>query len=211
MMLLLPGNARNLIPLDLDPQHYGWLLTPRRTLTRTGLHGLRYAVDNECYSLGDRFRPDRFRRALDRIALMHGTAGCLFVVAPDIVGNATATLRRFEKWSPLLRADGWPVALAAQDGLERLAVPWSELDALFVGGSTHWKMGPHAAALLAEAKERGKWTHIGRINSTAKAAKLRVHPHSIDGTAWAKHPPEYVAGWSRWLESGAPSFVRNLC
>jgi hypothetical protein len=49
-----------------------------------------------------------------------------------------------------------PIALVAQDGLEPLPVPWEQLEALFIGGSSRWKLGPHAARLVREAKERGK-------------------------------------------------------
>jgi hypothetical protein len=29
--------------------------------------------------------------------------GCLFVVVPDVVADAHATLRRFDEWEPVLR------------------------------------------------------------------------------------------------------------
>ncbi len=41
---------------------------------------------------------------------------------------------------------------------------WHRLDALFVGGSTYFKLGPTAAGLVREAKRRGLWTHMGRVN-----------------------------------------------
>jgi len=84
------------------------------------------------------------------------------------------------------------------------------MDALFVGGTTKWKLGPHAARLTLEARERGKWTHYGRVNSTYRASRLRAHPDSVDGTAWARHPERYILQWSRWVSAGKPSFVGNL-
>lgn len=211
VMLLLPGNAKGLLhTIGADPVHYGWLLTPRRTMTKTGLHGLFYAVDNECFTLGDRFDPDRYLRALHRIADCHGTERCLFAVAPDIVGDAHATLERARDWLPRIRALGFPVALAGQDGLEELEVPWADFDALFIGGTTGWKLGPHAAELMREARRRGKWTHIARVNSTKRASRLREVPDSVDGTAWAKHPAYYALQWRKWVKAGKPAFVGPL-
>jgi hypothetical protein len=73
-------------------------------------------------------------------------SGCLFVAAPDVVGEATATQALFERWQPVLQSV-WatidegdvqpgqpihqPIALVAQDGLERLPVPWEHLQALY--------------------------------------------------------------------------------
>jgi len=208
MILLLPGNAKGLLNVIRSfPQAYGWLLTPRRTMTRTGLYGLLYAVDNECFTLGSDFDPDRYRRALRRIAEIHGTGTCLFATAPDVVGDAQATLERAREWLPEIRSLGFPAALVAQDGLENLEIPWSDFDALFVGGTTAWKLGPAAAYLVKEAKRRGKWTHIGRINSVHRAARLLELPDSVDGTAWAKHPAHYAGRWQCWLDAGMPSFV----
>lgn len=193
--LLLPGNAKSIMRcgIDLDPLHYGWLLSPARTMTIQGMYGLHYAVDNEVFT--NRFEPGRFRRALERIKEAHGTDDCLFVVAPDVVGDARATLARFPEWAAELSEMGYPVALAAQDGLEDLDVPWSEFDALFVGGTTEWKMSERAAALMHEAREQGKHLHVGRVNSWLRVDQLRVKPDSIDGTHWAKRPDKYIRQW----------------
>src|SRR5205085_2383649 len=79
----------------------------------------------------------------------------LFVAAPDVVGDAAATLARFRLWLPALRYHALPVAFVAQDGQEDLPVPWEAMTALFVGGTTAWKEGPAAAGLIQEAKARG--------------------------------------------------------
>lgn len=180
-------------------------------MTKSGLHGFRYAIDNECYTLGDRFDADRFKRAVIRIKDVHGIEDCIFVGCPDVPFYPRATLHRFYVWQPWLAELGFPVALIAQDGLENLNIPWGLLDALFIGGSTEWKLGESVAKLIREAKRRGKWTHIGRVNSTRRASRLREHPDSIDGTAWALHPQEYALQWQRWLDAGRPSFIGTLC
>lgn len=142
------------------------------------------------------------RRAVDTEVM----ARCLFAVAPDVVGDARATLRRFTAWAPRLRAYGYPVAFALQDGLERLAVPWDDLDVVFVGGSTSWKLGQHAAAIVGEALTRGKRVHMGRVNSARRYRRaLALGSHTADGTFVAKAPdlrlPEALS-WSHLAAQG---------
>jgi hypothetical protein len=204
MILLLPGNAKNLMQtIKPNPTCYGWLLSRRRTMTHEGLHGLPYAVDNECFT--NRFDPTHYQHALARIVIAHTAGTCLFATAPDMVGNAKATLARLPEWSEIIRALGLPVALVGQDGLENERVPWTLLDALFIGGSTQWKLSQAAANLLREAKAQGKWTHIGRVNSVQRASRLIEKPDSVDGTAWARHPVKYAQQWQRWVDSFKPS------
>jgi hypothetical protein len=54
---------------------------------------------------------------------------------------------------------------------------------VFVGGSDDFKLGPVAAALVAEATARGKWSHVGRVNSRKplRYATL-IGADSADGT-----------------------------
>lgn len=153
--------------IDETPDLFGWLLTPRRPMLAHDLDGLPYGVDNECFVLGEQFDPDRYLRALDRIVTKH-TVGCKFATAPDIVGDAVATLRKAEIWLPRLRSFGVPAALVAQDGLEDMAIPWSEFDALFIGGSTEWKLSQAAIGLIHEARRKGKWVHVGRVNGRTR-------------------------------------------
>ncbi|MDG4803681.1 hypothetical protein [Micromonospora sp. WMMD980] len=44
-------------------------------------------------------------------------------------------------------------------------MPWHAIDALFIGGTTAWKLGPDAAHLAGQARRRGLWVHMGRVNS----------------------------------------------
>ena len=126
---------------------------------------------------------------------------CVFAVAPDVVGDAAATLAASMPWLSSIRGLGMPAALVAQDGLESLPVPWEEFDVLFIGGSTEWKLGRHARALIADAKKRGKEVHMGRVNS---AQRLRyaagIGCDSADGTYITFGPDENlpkVLGWLR--------------
>lgn len=154
--------------------------------------GLPWACDNGAYS---GFDETAFLKMLDRF---DGRPGCWWVAAPDVVGNACATLILFYHWEPLIRARGYPVALVAQDGLEVATTPWQRMDALFVGGSTEWKLGPTARRLMREAKARGLRVHVGRVNTAPRVRYLQELGvvDSIDGSKLSMWPdvwfPQFV-------------------
>ncbi len=107
---------------------------------------------------------------------------CVFVVAPDVVGNAIATMDAFRYWGPRIKAAGWPVAFVAQDGQELFDFP-PEFDALFIGGSTKWKMSAAADECIVRAQRLGKWVHVGRVNSRKRIRHFQVMSvDSVDGT-----------------------------
>lgn len=142
--------------------------------------GVIWSADNGCFGKG--YPGDEAWFAwLEKNA--HDAPTCLFATAPDVVGDAVATLTRSLPWLAKIRDLGYPAAFVAQDGLQDLEVPWDEFDVLFIGGSTEWKLGRHARALIRDAKARGKWVHMGRVNS---AQRYRYAEHigcdSVDGT-----------------------------
>lgn len=141
--------------------------------------GAAWCADNGCFS--DRWDEGKWWAFLTDNA--HRADSCLFAVAPDVVGDAAATLEKSAPWLPQIRALGYPVAFVAQDGLEVLPVPWDDFDALFIGGSTEWKLGHHAREIAAEAKRRGKWVHMGRVNSERRFRyAAAIGCDSADGT-----------------------------
>jgi hypothetical protein len=158
----------------------GQLLTP---LTRYRLRDAArsWAVDNGGYS---GFDIPAFMALLDRER--HHRANCIFVTAPDIVGSARRTLEIFERWKPKL--NGWKVALACQDGQEHLPIPWDDLDAVFIGGSTAWKCSPHAEHIMRAAKALEKWVHVGRVNDPERFKLFeKIGADSCDGTGIARY------------------------
>lgn len=184
MLLLVSGATRDVMRLRLQA-NLGVLMTPRGGHSAQWLRetGLPWACDNDAFS---GFDADRFIRMLD---VLRGVPGCRFVSCPDVVGDAQATLARFKEWELSITVRCFPVALVAQDGLEYESIPWDLFDALFIGGSTIWKLGRAAAGLIQEAKQRGKWVHMGRVNSFTRieyAASLGVD--SIDGTHFSIEP-----------------------
>lgn len=134
----------------------------------------------------------------------HRAATCAFAVAPDVVGDAVATLERSLPWLPKIRGLGYPVAFVAQDGIEDIDVPWDEFDCLFIGGSTEFKLGSVARRYAAEAKRRGKWLHCGRVNSQRRFEYCRaIGCDSVDGT-YLTYGPDVnlprLLGWFRALD-----------
>jgi len=116
----------------------------------------------------------------------HHKENCLFVAAPDIVGSAQRTLELFERWRP--RLAGWRVALVCQDGQECLSIPWDEIDAVFIGGSTIWKCSPAVEQIIRTAQLFEKWVHAGRINDPQRFLHFeKLGANSCDGTGLARY------------------------
>lgn len=157
--------------------HLGVLMSPRRVYGAE-LAGWTWAADNDAFS---KWNAGRFRTMLTKIK---GRPGCRFVTLPDIVGDADATLKLFETWYDEVKATGQPVALVAQDGLTPQRVPWRHIDALFIGGSTEFKMGPVAYDLALIARAKGLWVHMGRVNSLRRIQYAKaIGCDSMDGTS----------------------------
>lgn len=116
----------------------------------------------------------------------HRREHCLFVSAPDIVASAQRTLELFAHFRPML--EGWPVALVCQNGQENLPIPWDEIDAVFIGGSTNWKCSHHVEHIILTAKLLGKWVHVGRVNDPQRWLHFeRLEANSCDGSGLARY------------------------
>lgn len=175
----------------------GRLITPRHTssIELTAEAGITWAADNDCFQGLDE---KRYVAMLDRIT---GLAGCKFVTVPDVVGDAYETRVMFDVWAPELEARGLPVGYVLQDGSGEVGVPWDRIDALFIGGSTEYKLGPEAAEFAREAKRLGKWVHWGRVNTLKRIryiAELGA-VDSIDGSKWARWRKTYLDTGLRWV------------
>lgn len=165
--------------------------------------GTPVVLDNGCFSAG--YPGDEaWRSWLESRRDLAPRA--LFAVAPDVVADAAATLDRSAPFLPVIRELGFPAALVAQDGLESLTVPWSTFDALFLGGSTGWKLSPAAAALAREARARGKWVHCGRVNSRRRwTFAEHIGCHSVDGTFLTYGPTRNLPELLGWVtQPGIP-------
>jgi hypothetical protein len=187
----------------------GLLISPRlRVWEPEVAHnlGAPWAADNDAFS---GFDEKVYRTMLRKIA---GVPGCKFVVAPDVVANADATLRLFSQWWPVLQDYGLPAALVAQDGQESRYVPWDRISTLFIGGSTTWKLSEHAARLTVEAKRRGKWVHMGRVNSNRRIQYAKaIGVDSIDGSGYARFSREMIPPALSALRTHTLPLWEGLC
>lgn len=140
-----------------------------------------WAIDNGAFS---GFDEKAFFARLRRQE--NDKSNCKFVCAPDVVGEAMRTAELFDLFKG--RMAGWPLALVLQDLQEYVRIPWAEIEAVFVGGSTNWKVGPHAAACIKTAKALGKWVHVGRINDPSRFEYFeKLGADSCDGSGIAQY------------------------
>jgi hypothetical protein len=87
---------------------------------------------------------------------------CLFATAPDVVGDAAATLA--------------------------LSAPMFD--------TTAWKLGEACRVIVAEAKRRGVWVHMGRVNSLKRMRYAEsIGCDSADGTVLKHDPKRPVHAW----------------
>lgn len=142
-----------------------------------------WAADNGAFA--DTWDEDKWINWLGRIERKN----CLFAVAPDVYPDAVASLERSLSFFPIIREMGFPVAFVAQDGAEDLDLPWDEFDCLFVGGERtpnplhEWKTSRKAERLVRMARDKGKWAHMGRVNSLDRLRRAHAMGcQSVDGT-----------------------------
>lgn len=197
-MIYLSGCIRE----DILAPNVGVLLTYGISAQQRGMHRLEpilarsvWAIDNGCF-----VRPNLILADYAQwIQSLPHLANCLFAAAPDVVGDAAETLRRSLPALPALRSL-LPVAFVAQDGIERIEIPWTEFDWLFVGGSTEFKLSEQLIAVCREAKQQGKKIHVGRVNTQRRLrfASL-VGADSVDGTMIAFGPDVNSKKLNRWM------------
>ena len=181
----------------------------------TGGHkpqGSIWCVDNGCFA-PERWDEQVWWKHLEKMAAKDVEL-CIFASAPDVVGDAQATLERSRPWLPKIRALGYPVAFVFQYGFDQIDVPWDEFDVLFVGGgdkgghqigTASFKFGAVAKAAVDEARARGKWVHYGRVNSYKRMRYAEaIGCHTADGTQLGFRPSQtfpQVIGWYHTMRS----------
>lgn len=201
------GSVRRFLPER--PDRLGVLLTPVGG-NRVGWwpDGTTWAGDNLCFKGLDVTAWLKFLAKLTASPLRPAWVTC-----PDAVGDAAKTWELYDLWSPVLRSVGLPVALVLQDGMENLArrarLTWEinegRLAAVFVGGTTSFKLGDVAACCCRQAKEAGLLVHVGRVNSFRRvlyfARRCRDEGWSVDSID---------GGTAVWGEANIPKMVRAI-
>ena len=163
-------------------------------------------ADNGCFS--DRWDPGKWREWLPSV-----TRSARFAVVPDVVGDHRATLDRWVEYAPYVTSIGFAPAFVCQDGCTLEQVPM-DASALFLGGSTSWKLGTEAERIARAWSLEGGWVHMGRVNSLRRmmtAAEWGCS--SVDGT-YLTFGPEVnlprLLGWLRALETRTPQLPMEV-
>ena len=190
MMLLVSGATADVRHTDVE--RVGILYRPGNGNSAKASDGRRWAIDNAAYT---GFDAPAYLRLISRFI---GKPDCLFVACPDVVGDWQQTQELFQVWRPLIRHLGFPVGFVAQDGLTVDNTPWLDFNALFIGGTTKWKLSVDVDALLAEAARRGKWRHVGRVNSRRRIRHFWDRCDSLDGSGFSRWPKR-IRQARRWL------------
>ena len=192
-IIVMPANNTKSYALaEQYPGHVGMLFSPNGWQNPKGLP---FALDNgrfAVWSRGKTWHAKDFLKLLDRQG-----DDPLWVVVPDVVGDACETFTWWEKWEPRLREYGWPLALAVQDGMTPRSVHrHSNPDVIFIGGTTKWKRS--TVWQWCQTFER---VHIGRVN-TAKWLwnAARCGAESCDGTGWFRGDQKQLKGLHHFLK-----------
>jgi hypothetical protein len=201
MIVLVSGATKTFRRYQGHPA-LGHLKTPRNGNCVGSIveSGHCWAADNDAF--GD-WSPERFHTMLTAIAHALDRSRFLWVACPDVVADAHATLIRWQEWYPQIAYLGLPAAFVGQDGLERISdeIPWEDMAAFFVGGSTDWKLSIAAERFVREARSRGIWTHVGRVNTRKRLRHaVEIGADSIDGTCFSRWPDKYFPRALVWLQ-----------
>jgi hypothetical protein len=172
----------------------GFIDTPAQGNIRPA--GVTWCADNGAFGKG--YPGDQAFIAW--LGAQHDRDNCLFATAPDALCDHQRTYRRSDRWIDSMHALGYRVAFVAQNGANSGNLPWGRFECLFIGGDDDFKLGQRARDLVAEAKRRGKWVHMGRVNSERR---FRYASHigcdSADGTFLTFGPDTNHPRLEAWL------------
>lgn len=194
-MLLVNGSTKTMRDLGCQ-KNLGHLLSPNAANDPRKFH-LPWAADNSAFSC---FSRDKFLRMLDSMAWLSP----LWVVAPDVVGDAQRTIDLFGVWREEIVGRGFPIAFVAQDGLtmEMLSELWAQIDCLFIGGSTEFKLSCASVEFIREAQNKGKLVHVGRVNSLERIRWAHVAgADSVDGSSMSRFGNTYVRKFLAYINA----------
>lgn len=178
---------------EKHPNRIGLMIGPSRLRPTRGLP---VACDNDRYSVwskGKEWDEAAFWKMLDTV---QATDDPIWVVVPDVVGDACETFREWDAWAERLRNRRLTLALAVQDGMTPDAVRRnSDPDVIFVGGTTGWKR----RTLWNWCREFDR-THCGRVNYERWLWDAhRSGAESTDGTGWFRGDQKQLRGLLRYL------------
>jgi hypothetical protein len=158
--------------------------------------GLPIAADNGCFGgldsqsfveMLNSFREEKV--ALDWVAV------------PDVVCDADKTFVLWGQWERIVRAFGFVPAMVIQDGATRADVDMFSPPAVFIGGSTDYKLGEEARKITKMVRSQGKPVHMGRVNTFARIKyAVDIGCTSCDGSGFSKWPDTRIPLGLRWID-----------
>ncbi len=174
-MMIMPAN--NLSGLchyyaGKYPGKIGILNTPKSY--KNPPYYMPYAIDNGCFV---EWNEVEFYKMLTKVLILKNKP--IFVVVPDVVGDAEGTFKMWHKHYRKIKNMGFDLAFACQDGLEIQDVP-KAARVCFIGGSTEWKLeNAH------KFKGVRNHLHIGRVSTKKRMIwSEKIGADSIDGTGF---------------------------
>ena len=184
-MLYLTGciPSKPELQADLLAAGIGALLTPFSQRNAPSDQWL-WAADNGCFaSKWDEATWFRWLQSKDQAST------ALFATVPDVVADHEATVCRWRKYVRQVKELGFKAAFVLQDGATPKTIPFDQMDALFIGGSTEYKLSEAAQRIVTIAKMENKWVHMGRVNSQRRMQlAFDWGCDSVDGTYLAFAP-----------------------
>lgn len=214
IMLLTDGLPGTMRTREAVAAGAGRLFTPRHVnmVAETVAAGVPFAADNDAFN---GFDVDRWRAMLDKLEPF--AERCLFVTVPDVVCDAIGTFALWHRYAAEVRERGFRPALVIQNGMVRHhagiragddVIAWDQIGAVFVGGDDAYKDGPDAALIVHEARQRGLWVHVGRVNTRRRLSHAAaIHASSCDGSGWVKFRNAMMPRLERWERAGRPAVL----
>jgi len=177
MIIALDKKAEDIYPPNIQ------LRTPLTQYKKRS--NLVWALDNGAYTFFDEVK--WLRMVEDAIT----DPNCIWFTMPDEVGDHERTTQLFNQYSAILerRHQGTishKAAFVIQDGCTVDSVPWQEITAVFLGGTTRFKLSAQAWRILEAARSKDKWVHIGRVNTPNRARIFHQIADSIDGSGLSR-------------------------
>jgi hypothetical protein len=189
MKIMLDCSPRKIAEYTERYDYEFWQL--RTPLTNYKLAGVPYGLDNGCFS--------QFNfKAWVKLVEDADRERPLFVTVPDMVGDAQRTAELYEHFAGrYLR--GLPLAYVLQDNQKNVQIPWSEIDAVFVGGKDSFKHSDEClnavrtGVMIKRSTRQKLYVHIGRVNSWDRAdwwlragEKYGFKVDSVDGSGMSR-------------------------
>jgi hypothetical protein len=176
-------------------KNLGAFLTPRTGNSLKTLEGFIWACYNSAFN---GFNKKLFIKMLDRIK----NQKFLFVPCPDKVGDSNTTLKLFYEYYPIIKSYNFPIALVLQDGMDVKSIPFDKIDAIFIGGSTEYKLGEEVREIVKKSKQLNKWIHMGRVNFIKRLKYAHsIGCDSVDGSGFSMFPEKMIPPALLFLEN----------